>query len=231
MIIPLKITTTFNPPTFQTVKIDWSLILTQHIVSPYLEMQGNGGQVGSPIIHHRGLNQDNSIGDGDDNTTDQYILKNLDSQSDIEPSDNVFDDEEEMGDEEEDEDDPEALAELEKRKEEILEEFLEIAIQKRYEAVEEVKAECKRDKIAKDLEKKRVLEVQQTLDAKRKDGIKEIKKKMALIVDNDSIPLKEKIERLQDTEQIKAFILAHFATGEEATALEGDSTEEPQLQE
>ena len=54
---------------------------------------------------------------------------------------------------------------------------------------------------------------------------------MALIVDNDSIPLKEKIERLQDTEQIKAFILAHFATGEEATALEGDSTEEPQLQE
>lgn len=87
-------------------------------------------------------------------------MKNLDSQSDIEPSDNVFDDEEEMGDEEEDEDDPEALAELEKRKEEILEEFLEIAIQKRYEAVEEVKAECKRDKIAKDLEKKRVLEVQ-----------------------------------------------------------------------
>ena len=68
------------------------------------------------------------------------------------------------------------------------------------------------------------------MDAKRKDGIKEIKKKIALIVDNDSIPLKVKIERLQDTEQIKAFMLAYFGTGEEEeeepAVVEGESIEE-----
>ncbi len=33
-----------------------------------------------------------------------------------------------------------------------------------------------------------------------------------MIIENDSIPLKVKIERLQDTEQIKAFMLAYFAS-------------------
>ena len=68
---------------------------------------------------------DTSLGD---DGTEQFLLKNLDSLGEIEPSDNVFDEEGE------DDEDPEALAELEKRKEEILEEFLELAIQRRYEA-------------------------------------------------------------------------------------------------
>lgn len=139
--------------------------------------------------------RDTSLGEAD-----QLMLREL--QSEIEPSD---------FDEEADEEDPEALAELEKRKEEILEEFLELAIQKRYEAAEEVRAECKRAKAPKDQEKKRLQEVQAAMDALRKAGIQEIKKKLALIVDNESIPLRVKLERLQDTEQIKAFMLAHFA--------------------
>lgn len=68
---------------------------------------------------------DTSLGD---DGTEQFLLKNLDGSGEIEPSDNVFD--EEVDDDE----DPEALAELDKRKEEILEEFLELAIQRRYEA-------------------------------------------------------------------------------------------------
>jgi hypothetical protein len=48
------------------------------------------------------------------------------------------------------------------------------------------------------------------MDALRKEGLAEIKRKLALIVDNESIPLRVKLERLQDTEQIKAFMLAHF---------------------
>jgi hypothetical protein len=87
-----------------------------------------------------------------DDLTDNLILKNLDSRSDIEPSDNVFDDEEvenEEEDEEED-DDPEALADLEQRKDEIIEEFFAIAIQKKHDALEEVKQECKQLKVPKD---------------------------------------------------------------------------------
>lgn len=38
------------------------------------------------------------------------------------------------------------------------------------------------------------------MDAKKKDGMKEVKLKLAMILDNDSIPLSVKIERLQDTE-------------------------------
>jgi hypothetical protein len=45
---------------------------------------------------------------------------------------------------------------LEKRKEEITEEFLDIAFQKKQEAIEEVKADFKKNKVAKDVEKKRL---------------------------------------------------------------------------
>jgi hypothetical protein len=42
--------------------------------------------------------------------------------------------------------------------EEILEEFLEMAYQKKHELVEEIKTDCKKNKTAKDQEKKRIQE-------------------------------------------------------------------------
>ena len=86
--------------------------------------------------------------------------------------DNVEEDEEDM------DDDPEALAELEKRKEEIIDEFLEIAFSKKEDVIEELKKECKRLKLTRDAEKKRILEVESAMDLKRKEGIKEVKKKL-----------------------------------------------------
>ena len=76
---------------------------------------------------------------------------------------------------EEDDEDPEQLAELEKRKEEILEEFLEIAYQRKHEIIEELKQDCKKNKLAKDLEKKTISAMQASLDLKRKQGIKDVK--------------------------------------------------------
>jgi len=46
-------------------------------------------------------------------------------------------------DEEDPEEDPIMLAELEKRQEDLIEEFLEMAYTKKHEHGEEVKAECK----------------------------------------------------------------------------------------
>ena len=66
---------------------------------------------------------DDNMNNDENDESDNIILRDLDSRSDLEPSDNVFD-EDNMEDED---DDPEQLAELERRKEEILEEFLEIA--------------------------------------------------------------------------------------------------------
>jgi len=73
-----------------------------------------------------------------------------------------------------------------------------------------VKADCKKNKIPRETEKKRITDMQALMDVKRKDGMKEVKKKLNLILENDEISLTDKIERLQDTEQIRAFILAYF---------------------
>ena len=48
------------------------------------------------------------------------------------------------------------------------------------------------------------------MDLKRKEGIKEVKKKLSIITDNDQISIREKIERLSDTEHIRAFMVAYF---------------------
>lgn len=77
-----------------------------------------------------------------------------------------------------DDDDPEALKELEQRKEEIIEEFYAIAIQKKHEAIEEVKVDCKKNKTPKDQEKKRIQEVTAVMDKKKKEGILEVKNKL-----------------------------------------------------
>ena len=119
------------------------------------------------------------------------------------------------------EDDPETLQEIEKRKEEIMEEFLEIAFQKKHEALEEVKNECKKAKTKKEEEKKRLVEVQQQMDLKRKDGMNKINKRLNEIIADESLPLAERLNRLQDSEQIRAYMSAHFeqgATSENETA-------------
>lgn len=148
-------------------------------------------------------NSNNNSNEMDD--ADNMFLRNLENDSDIEPSDNYQEDQ----DEEED-DDPEQLAELERLKEEILEDFLECAYQKKHEIVEEVKAECKRHKLAKDIEKKRVSEAQAAMDFKRKEGIKAVKERLGKVTDNQEISLLDKIAKLQDRDQIRAFIDAWF---------------------
>ena len=45
-----------------------------------------------------------------------------------------------------------------------MEEFYEIAFQKKHEAVEEVKADCKKQKTPKDQEKKRIEEAKTQMD-------------------------------------------------------------------
>ena len=104
----------------------------------------------------------------------------------------------------------EALTEIERRKEEIQEEFFEVAFQRKHEAIEEAKAECKKNKIPKEQEKKRIQEAQQIMDQKRKEGSNEINKIVQAIIADDSITMQEKIARLQDTETIRALMNQFF---------------------
>jgi hypothetical protein len=73
---------------------------------------------------------------------------------------------------------------------------LEIAYQRKHEIIEELKQECKKNKVAKDVEKKNISGMQSSLDLKRKQGIKDVKQKLSLITDNDQISISEKISRL-----------------------------------
>jgi hypothetical protein len=45
---------------------------------------------------------------------------------------------------------------MDKLKEQIIEEFMEYAITKKHEALDAVKAECKKNKVSKDVEKKKI---------------------------------------------------------------------------
>ena len=86
-----------------------------------------------------------------------------------------------------------------------MEEFLELAYQRKHDAIEEVKADCKAKKATKDLERKRIGDVQKLMDNKRKEGMVDIKKKINEIIMNDSMSLIVKLGRLYDDE-IKAYM-------------------------
>ncbi|CDW91422.1 UNKNOWN [Stylonychia lemnae] len=113
------------------------------------------------------------------------------------------------------EDENEGLQELDKRKEEILEEFLEYAFQKKHEALEQIRGDCKKNKTPKDEEKKLVFEASKVMDTKRKQGMADLTKQMNLIIMDVEQPINEKLNRLQDKEQINTFIHSMFQTQQE----------------
>ena len=63
------------------------------------------------------------------------------------------------------------LRDLEKRKEEIIEEFMEAAVHARFEAVEQVKARSKKEKMAKEIEKQLIAKSQAQCDKIKKEGL------------------------------------------------------------
>ena len=67
-------------------------------------------------------------------------------------------------DDDDPEEDPEKLAELEQRQEDLIEEFLELAFNKKQEHTEEVKADCKKNNVEKEETKKLVAEAQKKMD-------------------------------------------------------------------
>lgn len=98
------------------------------------------------------------------------------------------------------------MQELERRKEEVLEEFLELSFAAKHEAVEALKQECKRLKTPKDQEKKQLTELQKQMDSKRKEGMNELAKKMQTVIYDQSIPMMQRVERLNDKDTITQII-------------------------
>lgn len=96
------------------------------------------------------------------------ILKNLDSEINNEdmPS----------GDEDDEaEDDPEMLAELDAKQEELIEEFMGRTFDLKTEKVEEMRAQCKSEGLAREETKSKVGEVEKKVVTLRRQGVKALK--------------------------------------------------------
>lgn len=53
------------------------------------------------------------------------------------------------------------------------------------------------------------------MDAKRKEGVNEINKIINQIVQDEEISIQEKVAKLQDMEQIRAYMVSYFEKKEE----------------
>ena len=96
------------------------------------------------------------------------ILKNLDSE--------INNDDMPSGDEDDEaEDDPEMLAELDSKQEELIEEFMGRTFDLKTEKVEETRAQCKADGLARDETKAKVSEVEKRVVTMRRQGVKALK--------------------------------------------------------
>jgi hypothetical protein len=119
------------------------------------------------------------------------------------------------------EEEAEMYHDLEKRKEEIIEEFLEYAFARKHEMVEEAKQESKRAKLTREEERKALSLAQSRADQLRKQGLVALTARMNAILaaddgdcgdggdgdgGQDGGSLARKMERLSDREQIRAYI-------------------------
>ena len=104
------------------------------------------------------------------------ILKNLDTELNNEdmPSDG-----------EDEEDDPEMLAELERKVEDLIEEFMGLTFDLKTEKVEEMRAQCKSEGLNREETKAKVSEVEKQVVAVRRKGVKELKQVFAEITENE----------------------------------------------
>ena len=114
------------------------------------------------------------------------ILKNLDSEINNEdmPS----------GDEDDEaEDDPEMLADLDGKQEELIEEFMGRTFDLKTEKVEEMRAQCKEEKLSRDETKVKVAELEKKIVTLRRQGVKALKQSFGEIVSSEERTLVQKV--------------------------------------
>lgn len=125
------------------------------------------------------------------------ILKNLDAELNNEdmPSDQ----------DEEAEDDPELLAELERRQEDLIEEFMGRTFDLKTEKTEEVRAKCKAEGASREETKEKVKEVEKKIKELRKQGVKALRSIFADMVDSEEYVLQQKVQYFADEANQEAF--------------------------
>ena len=94
----------------------------------------------------------------------------------------------EMLEEDQDQDDdPETLEELDKRQEEITEQFMELSLNTKHDLREKIMVECP------DIEPSELKQRLKEVDQKRKDGLKVLKNKLADIIQDEELNGEQKL--------------------------------------
>ena len=96
----------------------------------------------------------------------------------------------------EDDENPELLEELERRQEELLEEYIEIAMQKQEEMQTEVKAMCKTKGMKAKETSGFVAQLNEQMEKMRKDGRRKLRRKLAELAEDEEIALPQRISQL-----------------------------------
>ena len=98
------------------------------------------------------------------------------------------------------EDDPETLEELDKRQEEITEQFMELSLNTKHDLREKIMAEFP------DIEPSELKQRLKEVDQKRKDGLKVLKNKLADIIQDEELNGEQKLQKLYDESEITEFM-------------------------
>ena len=87
--------------------------------------------------------------------------------------------------EEDNEDDPELLADLERKQEDLIEEFMGRTFDLKTERVDEMRAKCKAEGLSRDETKAKVAALEKEIVALRRAGVKALKSTFAQVVESE----------------------------------------------
>jgi hypothetical protein len=102
-------------------------------------------------------------------------------------------------DEEQDED-PETLEELDRRHEEIIEQFMDLSLNTKHDLREKIMTEFP------DIDPTELKSRLKEVDQKRKDGLKILKNKLADIIQDEELNADQKLQKLYDESEITEFM-------------------------
>lgn len=102
--------------------------------------------------------------------------------------------------EESQDDDPETLEELDRRHEEIIEQFMDMSLNTKHDLSERLMTENP------DMEADAIKIKLKEVDKKRKDGLKILKKKLSDIINDEELHADAKLQKLYDDSEITEFM-------------------------
>ena len=110
-----------------------------------------------------------------------------------------------IADEEDQDDDPEILEEIDKRQEEIIEEFMEMILSSKHDEREKISNELE-DNEDEDLLGQKLKECNKRWDKKKKEGLEILRKRLSNIVNDEELHASARLQKLYEENEITDYM-------------------------